>query len=86
MSSVLDRSGSEERINDGGFPIPLRIYQKREVEISTLPAEPDTPTSRTGVLSSSSETLNRPVKTTVQGGGPHDSRQYDDMAMEKSIV
>lgn len=83
VSSVLDRSGSEERINEE-FPIPLKIYQKREVEVSTLPAGPD---YQRQTRRSSSESLHDGMRTVVNvKGGSHSSRHYEDPTSEKSIV
>lgn len=79
------RSDSEERIN-AGFPIPLKIYQKREVEISTLPAGQDD--SQRKLRMTSADSLPDQLKTVVDVKGGHWSRQYEtggESASEKSV-
>lgn len=87
ISSAIDRSASEERINQGFSSIPLKIYQKREIEISTLPAGPDDH-RRAGRTSTDSLPDGLKTKVDVQGGGTsHSSRGgYDGSTSEKSIV
>lgn len=83
--SAVDRSrsDSEERIN-AGFAIPLKIYQKREVEISTQEAG-DEETQRK-MRMSSSDSLPDGLKTVVNVKGGHYSRQFEgESASEKSV-
>lgn len=87
LSSAIDRSESEERIYT--TTVPLKIYQKREVEISTLPAGPDDTKDRLR-RKSSTETLPDGLKTVVNvmGGGERSSsksRKYDESTSEKSV-
>lgn len=84
-TSAVDRtrSDSEERIN-AGFPIPLKIYQKREIEISTLPAGLDE--SERKMRMSSTDSLPDGMKTVVNVKGGHYSRQFEgESASEKSV-
>ncbi|KFH48815.1 hypothetical protein ACRE_003600 [Hapsidospora chrysogenum ATCC 11550] len=88
VSSAIDRSASEERINQGFASIPLKIYQKREIQISTLPAGPDDH-RRAGMSSTDSLPDGLKTRVDVQGGGAsHSSRShgYNGSTSEKSIV
>jgi len=76
-----DRSASEEHIN----PIPLKIYQKHEVEISTLPAHDDDG-RRMRMASTDSLPDGLKTVTNVRGGGQSmGSRRTEEDGSVKSV-
>ncbi|KAI9154690.1 hypothetical protein HJFPF1_07247 [Paramyrothecium foliicola] len=73
----IDPSDSQEEINRA-YGVPLRIYQKHEVEISSAPAE-----TTDGRLSSN-ESLPEGLTTTVIGGTKKHIKDLDETASNKS--
>lgn len=77
LASVIDRSDSEERMNPNPIPIPMKIYQKHEISVTTSPAGPE---DCGHVRSDSFDTLPDGTKTVVnvKGGSPT-GRNYNDL-------
>ena len=81
---TLERGTSQERIHSG-LDIPLKIYQKREVEITTVIAEPGEYTQHG--RASSSDSLPDQMTTMVHvKGGNNSSVHLGESASEKSVA